>query len=75
MTHAQALRAIDDAIFALQRAVADATIGNPSDSNISTLNSIISSLQSSIHLTRLSMNHHTKRLRPRPKKKPRMTRK
>jgi hypothetical protein len=45
MTHAQALRAIDDAIFALQRAVADATIGNPRDSNISTLNSIISSLQ------------------------------
>jgi hypothetical protein len=45
MTHAQALRALDDAIYALQRAVADATIGNAGDGNIATLNSIISSLQ------------------------------
>jgi hypothetical protein len=44
MTHAQALRALDDAIFALQRAVADAAIGNSGDSNITTLNSIISNL-------------------------------
>jgi hypothetical protein len=44
-THAQAMAAIDDAIASLKRAVADATIGNSGDSNITTLNTIISSLQ------------------------------
>jgi hypothetical protein len=44
MVHNQAQRAIDDAITALRQAVADATIGNGSDPNITSLNSIIASL-------------------------------
>jgi hypothetical protein len=37
-------RHIDDINAALKQMVADATAGNPSDSNIATLNSIITSL-------------------------------
>jgi hypothetical protein len=44
MTHNQALRALDDAVIALRLAVADATLGNSGDSNIATLNTIISNL-------------------------------
>jgi hypothetical protein len=44
MTHNQAIRALEDAIIALQRAAADAAIGNAGDANISSLNAIIANL-------------------------------